>query len=293
MSRFCYLSVIVALMLTKYVAAQETDSARVLSEEVIEAEALLKIKERKPEIPYHLDPFKSLDSLLILWNRVFDRKLAKHVESMCYPLSATFNPYLRRPISSGKIIRKIAIERPKKIPKGFKSWKLRILDPSGKEIKSFTGKGRPPEKFEWNGITDIGVPIEIAVPYACLLELYGKDTTSLILEHIKVSAFSWKDEDGLHFRIDAGLLFDKKLYTLTPWGKEVLEEVLNSAKEKMARAVDIKVIAEDSEFGNACARSVKRLIAEGIVLEENRVTADYRSPSSSLLYTDLVDIVIK
>ncbi|RKY95979.1 MAG: hypothetical protein DRQ06_02515 [Candidatus Hydrothermota bacterium] len=282
--------VIALFCLVPFLAGQEPDSEKIVRKEVIEAQAEIRIDEPKPLLGLWLDPMEALDTLLVGKEAKVQGEFDRKMEAVLFPRIVRFSRYLREPLASKKLSDRITIDLPEKARRKCKLWRLRIIDPAGTPVKTLRGKGRPPDRLEWNGLTDDGKLLEIGTPYACMLDLMGKDTVTLILEHINVPAFAFRRGNEIIVRIDASRAYDPELLRLTPWGRDVLREILNLAREEYVRGVDIAVYDDRADVARDCVGSVLDMFKRGIALNEDYIKAESRFPTGDLAGKRLIEI---
>ena len=279
--------------LASALAGQEPDSGKIVRKEVIEAQAEIKIDEPKPLLGLWLDPVEALDTLLvgkeIKVQGEFDRKM----EVALFPGIVQHSGFLREPLPSKKLVDRITIELPGKVRRRYRFWRLRIIDPAGTPVKTLSGKGRPPEKIEWDGLTDDGKLLEIGTPYACMLDVVDKDTVTLMLEHINVPAFAFRKGREIVIRIEASRAYDPELFKLTPWGNDVLREAMNMAREEFVSGIDIVVYDDRADVAGDCAGVVLDMIKSGIALKEDYIRAENRFPTGDLAGKRLIEIKLR
>jgi len=282
--------VLVFLYLAPFLMGQEPDSEKIVRKEVIEAQAEIKIDEPKPLLGLWLDPMEALDTLLVGKEAKVQGEFDRKMEAALFPRIVCFSRYLREPLASKKLSDRITIDLPGKARRKCKFWRLRIIDPAGTSVKSLRGKGRPPERLEWNGLTDDGKLLEIGTPYACMLDLMGKDTVTLMLEHINVPTFAFRRGNEIIVRIDASKAYDPELFRLTPWGRDVLRETLNLAREEYVRGVDIAVYDDRADVAGDCAKVVFDSFKTGIALNADYIKVESRFPTGDLAGKRLIEI---
>jgi hypothetical protein len=127
---------------------------------------------------------------------VLDRTVPDGVAPMLSASSSTLTPFLARPwlrqFSRGDVARfHPQLEQ-------VESWRLTVADSRGTAVRSFEGKGKPPEQIVWDGRSSSGQPVQPGLTYSYVLEARDRagNKRNFVGQGFKVAAYGFQSADG-------------------------------------------------------------------------------------------------
>ncbi|MCK4538773.1 MAG: hypothetical protein KAV42_08255 [Candidatus Krumholzibacteria bacterium] len=197
------------------VVGAEPDSAMVIEggsegkvfrKMTIEGEDRFRIDFERPVLRIHLDPAEAsgLD-----WDNTWD-VLAEGDIDLRIPLAvlsaAWSSPYLPCPwldeYASGEIVR----FQPSLT--GVERWKLIIADSRSGEVRSFDGKGNPPDRIGWDGLSEDGTPMPPGYTYSYVVEAWDRagNKRNFVGKGFSLPAYRVTTGEGMVFLFTGGEL---------------------------------------------------------------------------------------
>jgi hypothetical protein len=170
----------------------------------IEGEDRFRIDFDRPALSIALDPAEApgLD-----WDNTWD-VLAEGAIDLRSPLigisAAASSPYLPRPwleeYRSGDIVAfRPALEK-------VERWRLSIADPLSGEIRAFEGRGDPPDRIGWDGLSQSGAPMQPGYTYSYVVEAWDRagNRRNFVGKGFGLPAYMVETREGLHFMFPGG-----------------------------------------------------------------------------------------
>ena len=162
----------------------------------VEGEDRVHVDFERPTLDLDLDPTQVPGLDLGTARDVLDRTLPDLVTPMLSVSSADESPYLARPwlrqFGTGALVR----FRPE--TRNVERWKLIVADSRGRTVRTFEGRGRPPEEIAWDGRTATGATAVPGLTYSYAFEAYDRagNRRNLVGPGFGVSAFVFEAPEG-------------------------------------------------------------------------------------------------
>lgn len=165
----------------------------------IEGEDRFRIDFERPALSIALDPAAApgLD-----WDNTWDI-LAEGAIDLCGPLTgisaAASSPYLPRPWLEEYRSGDIVAFRPSL--KEVERWRLSIADPLSGEVRAFEGKGDPPDRIGWDGLSQSGAPMQPGYTYSYVVEAWDRagNRRNFVGKGFGLPAYRIETDAGIHF----------------------------------------------------------------------------------------------
>lgn len=218
----------------------------------IEAENEVQIRFERPRLNVDLDPATAPG---LQWGSILD-VLDRTEVDLTGPLLATSaseaNPYLARPWLDGFQSGEVAHFRP--ALEGVAAWSLMIADSRGRTVRTFSGKGKPPEAIGWDGRAEDGSFAPVGLVYSYVLEATDRagNKRNFVGDSFELPPYRADDDDHPHF------LFTGAQVTSDATPALLLVEVASRINRIAAvqRGVRIQVTARSHAEGEALARRI-------------------------------------
>lgn len=153
-------------------------------------------------------------------------------------------------------------------------WSVSLHDQAGREIRTFSGVGNPPEAFYWNGrdweynIVAVG---QSYIPEITLTDYYGA-RVSLPQKMLYLDRLVWNEPGRLTAAFVQEGIFGKKHATFTPDGVMIIRELSNLINLKDALIMEIECQGPDVDLMRDRARFLKKYFErENLRLKKIRV----------------------
>ena len=168
------------------------------------------------------------------------------------------------------------------------AWKLTVADAHGNAVRTFAGRGAPPEEIAWDGRAQDGSPVVPGLTYSYVLEATDRagNHRHFVGEGFRVSAYRVEAADGLALLFEARDLGSDPLRASpradAPAPAIVLEAAswLNQAPWA-ARPLAVTVTARSRDEADALAAAVAKALAPELLGGAGRVH------TQSLVATDV------
>lgn len=165
----------------------------------IEGEDRFRIDFERPDLRIALDPAAApgLD-----WDNTWD-VLGRGAIDLRAPLTGTSStassPYLPRPWLEKYRSGDIVAFRP--ALKQVERWRLTIADPLKGEVRAFEGKGDPPDRIGWNGLSQSGTPMQPGYTYSYVVEAWDRagNRRNFVGKGFGLPAYRIETDEGIHF----------------------------------------------------------------------------------------------
>jgi len=271
--------------------SDEPDSAMVLEggsdgtvfkRMTIEGEDRFRIDFLRPSLRITLDPSEApgLD-----WDNTWD-VLAEGDIDLRGPLTglsaAASSPYLPRPwleeYRSGDIVQ----FRPALT--GVERWQMTIADSRSGEVIVFDGKGNPPDRISWNGLSRSGSPMPPGYTYSYMVEAWDRagNRRNFVGKGFGLPAYRVETAEGLYFLFPGDELAAQDPVRGASGGapaRVILEAASRiNQMDPADRTVRVSVTARSYEQANAIAESVTHSLGSLILGNPARIhqVADVR-----------------
>ena len=165
----------------------------------IEGEDRFRIEFERPLLKIALDPAKApgLD-----WDNTWEI-LAEGAIDLRVPLielsARESSPYLPRPWFDEYADGDIVQFRPALTD--VERWRLTIADSRSGEVRSFEGKGKPPKRIGWNGLSRAGTPMPPGYTYSYIVEAWDRagNKRNFVGRGFRLPAYRVETQEGLVF----------------------------------------------------------------------------------------------
>jgi hypothetical protein len=162
----------------------------------VEGEDRVHVDFERPGLELDLDPTRvpGLDQGTA--RDVLDRTLPDLVTPMLSVSREGECPYVARPWLRQFTTGALARFRPE--TRNVERWKLMVADSRGRAVRTFEGRGRPPEEIAWDGRTAAGTTAVPGLTYSYAFEAYDRagNRRNLVGPGFGVSAFESDGPDG-------------------------------------------------------------------------------------------------
>ena len=162
----------------------------------LEGEDRVHVDFERPGLDLDLDPTKVPGLDIGTARDVLDRTLPDLVTPMLAVSTADASPYVARPwltqFGTGSVVRFHPETR------DVERWKLIIVDSRGQTVRTYQGRGKPPEELAWDGRTDAGSTAVPGLTYSYAFEAHDKagNKRNLVGPGFGVSAFAFDSPSG-------------------------------------------------------------------------------------------------
>jgi hypothetical protein len=162
----------------------------------VEGEDRIHVDFERPELMLDLQPADVPGLDLGTARDVLDRTLPDLVAPLQASSAAFRAPYLARPwlrqFGSGSVAR----FHPE--VKDVERWRLMVADAKGQTVKTFEGRGRPPQEIAWDGAGQDGAPVVPGLTYSYVFEAHDRagNRCNFVGEGFRVAAFCMETPDG-------------------------------------------------------------------------------------------------
>lgn len=138
----------------------------------VEAENRVQIEFERPHLEINLDPASAPGLEWGSAHDVLDRTLPDVTMPFVLQGRQAGSPYLSRPWLNNFAEGDLARFSPQL--EGVERWELFIADSGGRSVRSFSGKGSPPESLGWDGRDNDGQPCAPGLTYSFVLNAYDR-----------------------------------------------------------------------------------------------------------------------
>ncbi len=153
-------------------------------------------------------------------------------------------------------------------------WSVAIRDAGGREIKTFSGVGDPPEAFAWNGRDAQYNPVSAGqayIPELTLEDYYGA-RVRLPQKTFYVDQFMWEEPYRMALTFMQDSAFEAKRARLSREGQQIIQEVSNLVNQQDAWILEIECSGADTDLSNERAQALKTYFArENLRLKNIRI----------------------
>ncbi len=183
-------------------------------------------------------------------------------------------------------------------PEGHKisSWNLTVTDFRGSPFRTYTGKGRAPERLAWDGHGDSGEMLQVGYPYSYVFTQTDKGTNTY--NHAGVSfripALDYRRDGTRVLELAGEGLFKPKESALTEEGRRWLVRATDEIRRHPYSPVKVVATAESDPLAAARADLVAGFLAECLILPREQVeTEAVRKPDLRAEMDGSVAVVIE
>jgi hypothetical protein len=162
----------------------------------VEGEDRVHVEFERPALELALDPAQVPGLDLGTARDVLDRTLPDLVTPLLATSTAGGSPYLARPwlqqFGTGAVVR----FRPE--TRDVESWRLIVVDSKGQTVRSFEGRGRPPQEIAWDGRSADGSTAVPGLTYSYAFEASDRagNRRNVVGKGFGVNAFSFDTPQG-------------------------------------------------------------------------------------------------
>jgi len=151
---------------------------------------------------------------------------------------------------------------------GIIEWELVITDYQGEEVKRFGGKGRPPDRIEWDGIDRNHRVLKVGLPYSFVYTAVdvGTNSHTYVGEPFKVTAFKYPKGANLLVDIVNSELFGEEGISLSKEGSYLLGKVADLARAHPNSPLSIVVREGDLLLARERAEALADWLSHDLIL---------------------------
>ncbi len=240
--------------------------------EVVKQKARFSITDyKKPQtvlLPFALQP---VESIMAKREKELSLKISGLSESYFYSSIKFHSQYINVPVENSIIKEKVSLEIPHLSQKSRK-WKFTIIDPFGRVVREYDGKGKPPKEVIWNGKNGDNFIFPGATYSAILtyLDEYGRKR-EIIGNDIVFPGICGKSKDKYFASVAADYIFQKGSYKLKPDAEEHLDEIANFIKIHYANGVIIKLISDVSYITEKRIAVLKKELKKRLPIDPSNI----------------------
>jgi len=165
--------------------------------------------------------------------------------------------------------------------KGVERWDLTVADASGDTVRTFSGKGRPPEEIAWNGLTRSGGPALPGRTYSYVFTAWDEagNRRNFVGKGFDVPDYHYRD--GHRHRMVFSGASARAAAPGVP--APVLLEVASwlNQEEDLEEVVTVKVMARSASEAEALASTVEQTLRERLCGEPLRLKMEVRPLSDA------------
>jgi hypothetical protein len=240
-----------------------------LGEEVITAQAEVKITDIKYYFAPQIDPFSPINDLLVPDDFVFDRALYRTIDSLTIPGHFTHSSYLRVPVERDFIYGDIMVFLPA-FEKRVASWELVISNSLGETVRRVSRRGHPPAVMSWDGHDDDGEPVATGEVYSFTFNAYDAqgNQTRIPGEPRRINGLVTKRDNEWIVSIAADQIFAEGGTRLLDEAGPRLDEAANIIRERFRREVVAYVYTEQEKLSTDRVNVIRAELARRLVLPE-------------------------
>lgn len=250
--------------------ALRADGPGALPSLTIEAESQVRIEFERPALDIPLDPRDApgLEGRSLLAGMV-ERPLPLQ-RSLFDASRGEASPYRAHPWLGQLREGAVATFQPQL--EGVEAWSLQIVDSGGRELRSFAGKGSPPERLPWDGRDAAGEPVRPGWTCSHVVKAVDRagNERNFVGEGFQLPPYAAGPADMLF----AG----RSLHARAAGTPLLLVEVADriNAQGPNSGAVRVEVVAPDAASAEALAREVGQRLGELVVGGSSRILAGGR-----------------
>ena len=156
---------------------------------------------------------------------------------------------------------------------GIIEWELVITDYQGEEVKGFSGKGRPPDKIEWDGIDRNYRILKVGFPYSFIFTTVdvGTNPYTHVGEPFKVNAFKYPRKDDLVVDIVNHKLFAEEGSLLSKDGSFLMGKVADIARSYPNSPISVTVFSQDASLAQKRADVLADYLSQDMVISREGI----------------------
>ena len=239
----------------------------------IEGEDRVHFKIERPVLELAIDPSLApgLD-----WGSpadVLDRTVPDGVAPFLRGANAALSPYLARPWLRAFAHGDVAGFQPQ--VDGVETWRLVVADSRGEAVRTFEGRGQPPQRILWDGRSSDGQPAQPGRTYSYVFEARDRagNKRNFVGEGFQVAAYRLETTHGpvLAFTGTEGAPARSSDGTARAASPFVLEAASWINQTSAAKPVRVTATARSIEKANALAKDVSRSLAPMLLGDPARV----------------------
>ncbi len=238
----------------------------------VEGEDRVHVDFDRPELALELDPATVPGLDLGTARDVLDRTLPDLGAPLLASTAAFRTPYLARPwlrqFGSGAVAR----FRPE--GRDVERWKLMVADSRGRTVRTFEGRGRPPQEITWDGSGQDGAPVVPGLTYSYVFEAHDRagNKRNFVGDGFRVAAFRVETADGPALAF-SGRLLDADRATLGPATPAIVLESASwiNLSPGVRRPLRVTATARSLEQATNLATGVARQLRECTLGDPSRI----------------------
>jgi hypothetical protein len=239
----------------------------------VEGEDRVHFKIERPPLELAIDPSLApgLD-----WGSpadVLDRTVPDGVAPFLRGANAELSPYLARPWLRAFAYGDVAGFQPQ--VDGVETWRLVVADSRGQAVRTFEGRGQPPQRILWDGRSSEGEPAQPGRTYSYIFEARDRagNKRNFVGEGFQVAAYRLETAQGpvLAFTGSEGASARSNDGSPRPASPFVLEAASWINQTSSAKPVRVTATARNNEQANALAKDVSRSLAPMLLGDPARV----------------------
>ena len=282
------------LVIAPTVPAEEGDTQ--VGDEEITGKAQLKIDDaEKPAFDLRPALFTPIDSILDEKEQILNKRTLVVIDSFINESISLGSPYIRIPTLENVMSESVELSILDPQRKGIKHWDVDVTDVQGMTLRSYSGKGNPPERIIWDGKDENGQEVMIpGEPYNYILTIYGDAEQKLRLtgEPFKVKGFKYQRPDDLKLLMTTDVLFVKGTGEFSPHAEERMREIVNEAKIHYRNGIQVDVYCTDNLRSQLRGEAIEKYFYGHMELGTEVVQINSRFFSGGPKY-ERVEIVIR
>jgi hypothetical protein len=204
---------------------------------------------------------------------VLDRTVPDGVAPFLRGANAELSPYLARPWLRAFAYGDVAGFQPQ--VDGVETWRLVVADSRGQAVRTFEGRGQPPQRILWDGRSSEGEPAQPGRTYSYIFEARDRagNKRNFVGEGFQVAAYRLETAQGpvLAFTGSEGASARSNDGSPRPASPFVLEAASWINQTSSAKPVRVTATARNNEQANALAKDVSRSLAPMLLGDPARV----------------------
>lgn len=279
---FCLFSLLYILIFAVPNWAEEGTGDVSLPDVVVKAKSKEKIEIEKAEPPLSVETYIIDEAKSPLDAEILEISPVQSVEVYLKdipPLTTgqAIHPWLP-PIVAQPVVVFFPQER-----EGMIEWELVITDYQGEEVKKFNGKGRPPERIEWDGVDRNHRTLKVGFPYSYVYTAVdvGTNSHTYVGEPFKVNAFKYPREHDLVVDIVNGKLFGKEGLNLSRNGGFLLGKVADIVRSYPNSPISVTVYGQNASLAQKRADVLANYLSQDMVISPEGIKRVGKEPTGT------------
>jgi len=164
---------------------------------------------------------------------------------------------------------------------GMIEWELVITDYQGEEVKKFNGKGRPPDRIEWDGVDRNYRTLKVGFPYSYVYTAVdvGTNSHTYVGEPFKVNAFKYPREHDLVVDIVNAKLFGEEGLNLSRDGSFLMGKVADLARSYPNSPISVTVYSQGASLAQKKADVLADYLSQDLIISPEGIKRVGKKPT--------------